>query len=108
MKLKFRTEQQFNEYVDRVIMGPLTTQEISDLMDAGIAFEPRGLDTEYSLASLASKPAAPDWQPGDTDYYQGVARVLEAMMGVCGARSLDEMSGIVAGVALFAHDQGER
>ena len=100
-RMKFRTERQYNDHVDRVIMGPLTTREIGDLMDAGVGFEPRGLDTEYSLAALAAKVAAPGWQPGDTDYYQGVARVLEAMMGVCGARSLDEMSGIAGAMVKF-------
>ena len=99
--MKFRSEQQYNRYVDSIISGPLTTKEVEELMNLGVEIEPRTLDTEYSLASLAAHPFAAEQTPENQAYFQGVMRVLEARLGVRGARSWDEMQGIAVGVALF-------
>ncbi len=99
--MKFRSESQYNAYVDAIIAGPIMTAEIELLMDIGVGFEPRTLDTEYSLAALAAHARAPGQTLADRAYYEGVMRVLEARLGVCGARSWDEMQGIAVGVALF-------
>ena len=100
--MKFRTEKQFNAHVDYVIAGPLTAPEIEALMDAGVGFEPRTLDTEYSLAALASHARAAEQTPENREYFHGVMRALEARLGVYGARSWDEMEGIAVAVALYA------
>ncbi len=99
--MKFRNEKQYNAHVDAVIAGPLTSEEVEDLMNAGIGFEPRTLDTEYSLAALAAHARAPDQTPENREYFHGLMHVLEARLGVCGARSWDEMQGIAVGVGLF-------
>ena len=99
--MKFSNEKQYNRYVDSIIAGPLTTQEIEALMNLGVEIEPRTLDTEYSLAALAAHARAPDQTLENREYFHGLMHVLEARLGVCGARSWDEMQGIAVGVALF-------
>ena len=92
--MKFRTEKQYNQHVDAIIAGPITAQEIEDLMAGGVGFEPRTDDTEYSIAALAAHPRAPGQTPETMAYFHGVMRVLEARLGVCGAPPWDELAGI--------------
>ena len=99
--MKFRSEKQYNRYVDSVIAGPLTAKEVEELMNIGVEIEPRTLDTEYSLAALGAHPFAADQTPENREYFHGLMRVLEARLGACGARSWDELQGIAVGVALF-------
>ncbi len=92
--MKFRTEKQYNAHVDAIIAGPMTAQEIEDLMEVGVGFEPRTLDTEYSLACLAAHARTTGQTPDAMAYFHGVMRVLEARLGVCGALSWGELGGI--------------
>ncbi len=103
--MKFRSESQYNAYVDAIIAGPITTAEIELLMDIGVGFEPRTLDTEYSLAALAAHARAPGQTLADRAYYKGVTRVLEARLGVCGALPWDELEGIAVAVAAYPSDR---
>ena len=100
--MKFRNEKQYNAHVDAVIAGPLTSEEVEDLMYSGLDFaSPLTLDTEYSLAALAAHPFAAGQTPENRKYFHGLMSVLEARLGVCGARSWDELQGIAAGVGRF-------
>ena len=80
MKIIFENERQYNEHVDSVFCGPLTTREIGQLIRAGESFpKPRALDTEFSIASLRSLGRAPRQNPHDQAYYEGAARALDIM-----------------------------
>ncbi len=92
--MKFRTEKRYNAHVDAIIAGPITAQEIEDLIAVGVGFEPRTDDTEYSIAALAAHARASGQTPETMEYFHGVMRVLESQLGICGAMPWDELGGI--------------
>ena len=75
---RFADQRQYNDFVDDVITGPLTTREIQirALIRAGERFEPRTLETEWTLSLLRALKRAPDPSPFSRAYFAGRAQAL--------------------------------
>ncbi len=73
---KFADKRCFNDYVDNLITGPLTTREIGALIAAGERFEPRTLETEGTVSLLRSLARAPNPEPFTNAYYKGRTQAL--------------------------------
>lgn len=74
---KFSDQRQYNDHVDTLITGPLTTREIRALILAGERFsEQKTLETEWTLSLLRALKRAPDPSPFSHAYYAGRAAAL--------------------------------
>ena len=96
---EFSDQRIYNDYVDTVVCGPLTTREIRALIWAGERFPSRTLDTEMSLAALESLPRAPDALGGvGRRYAQGRMEGLLAVSARVG--DVDWLGGYSEAVAM--------
>ncbi len=73
---RFSNQRSYNDYVDDVITGPLTTREVAGLIRAGERFKQKTLETEWTLALLRGLGRAPDPDPFTHAYYRGRAAAL--------------------------------
>ncbi len=79
---KFADQRCFNDHVDDVIGGPLSTREIRLLILAGERFESPTLETEWTISLLRSLARAPDPKPFTRAYFAGRAHALAAALAL--------------------------
>ena len=84
---KFADQRCFNDYVDNVICGPLSTREIRALIAAGERFESPTLETEWTMSLLRSLARAPNPAPFTNAYYKGRARALAEALALADIQS---------------------
>lgn len=73
---RFSNQRSYNDHIDNVITGPLTTREIAALIRAGERFKQKTLETEWSIALLRGLGRAPDPKPFTRAYFAGRAAAL--------------------------------
>ena len=79
---KFANQRQYNDHVDNLICGPLSTREIGALIAAGARFESPTLETEWTISLLCSLARAPDPKPFTRAYFAGRAHALAAALAL--------------------------
>ncbi len=92
-------QKHYNEHVDCVICGPLTTAEIAALISKGLRFSSRSLDTEYSLAALAALARAPRDHVGEQTMALGRLEALQVLASRTN-EGLEWFEGFEEGAAL--------
>jgi hypothetical protein len=84
---KFTDQRQYNDHIDNLICGPLTTREIRALIRAGERFESRTLETEWTVSLLRSLARAPNPEPFTNAYYKGRAQALAEALALSDVES---------------------